>query len=101
MLDGCVCMLYIPGEKKKIQIKRHKGERKGACEVGSLIIISTGSGSQRYPFKADPPERKPVKAEGTPGFKEEINLRVITANRWNVVDARGRLFYMKKKTNCV
>lgn len=81
MVNGCVWMLYIPGEKKKIQTKRHKGGRKGAREVGSLITASAGTGSQRCPSKADPPERKPVKAEGTLGFKEEINRRIITEQK--------------------
>ena len=55
MVNGCVWMLYIPGGKKDTN-KRHKGGRKRAREAGSLVIASIGIGSQRYPFKADPPE---------------------------------------------
>ena len=55
MVNGCVWMLYIPGGKKDTN-KRYKGGRKGAREAGSLVIASIGIGSQRYPFKADPPE---------------------------------------------
>lgn len=74
-------VIYSRRKKKKIQTKRHKGGRKGAREVGSLITASAGTGSQRCSSKADPPERKPVKAEGTLGFKEEINLRIITEQK--------------------
>lgn len=55
MVNGCVWMLYFPGEKKDTN-KRYKGGRKGAREVGSLVIASIGIVSQRHPFKADPPE---------------------------------------------